>query len=122
MLIFNVVLLLILQVLKVQTQCDFNNEMLCGDECISSHFSQLCQCGSQILNANDMKTFVCCNTKPCQNATCPDGIVQLQTSMCNGQCPIHPQFGHGSFLCENFNVCRPEDSMCKGITMCGNSK
>ena len=59
---------------------------------------------------------------PCQNATCPDGIVQLHSTLCNGQCPTIPVSGSGSFLCENFNFCRDEFSMCKGITTCGNDK
>ena len=122
MLLFDIFLplLFVSQILEVQSQCNFEDEMLCGDECIA--LSQLCQCGSQSLNMVNLRSHVCCNTKPCQNATCPDGIVQLRSISCNGQCPIHPTFGDGTFLCENFNFCRDESSMCKGMTMCGNAK
>ena len=125
MLMFNTALLLVLQVLKVQSQCDFQTEMLCGDECIYHH--QSCQCGSQTMSfelstqKHKLWTHVCCNTQPCQNATCPDGIVQDNSKPCNGLCPIRAMFGDnkGSFLCEDFNVCRSESTMCRGIKMCG---
>ena len=113
-------LFFISQILEVQSQCNFEEEMLCGDECIA--LSQLCQCGTQSLNLNSLRSYVCCNTNPCQNATCPDGIVQLHSTLCNGQCPTIPVSGSGSFLCENFNFCRDEFSMCKGFTTCGNDK
>lgn len=110
-------LLFVSQILGVQSQCNFREEMLCGDECIA--VSQLCQCGSQSLNMVNLRSYVCCNTTPCQNGTCPDGIAQLHSSQCNGQCPIYPLGGGGTFLCENFNICRDDSAMCKGFTMCG---
>ena len=115
-------LLFVSQTLEVQSQCNFDKEMLCGDECIPRHVSQFCKCGSQTFGWRSLLSYVCCNTKPCQNGTCPDGIVQLHSSQCNGQCPINPTIGCSAFLCENFNICRDDALMCKGITMCGNDK
>ena len=121
MLLFDILLPLffVSQVLEVQSQCNFREEMLCGDECIA--LSQLCQCGSQSLNIVNLRNYVCCNTKPCQNATCPDGIVQVHSSQCNGNCPVNPTVGGSAFLCET-GICRDDGAMCKGFTMCGNNK
>ena len=124
MLRLNTVLLLLLQFLKVQSLCDFQTQMLCGDECISNHLSQICQCGLETMGyeysklRHKLSTHVCCNTKPCVNATCIDGIVQENTKPCNGQCPIDAFRGdRGPFLCEtqDFRVCRPEMTMCRGV-------
>ena len=124
----NVVLLLLFQFTKVQSQCDFYTQMLCGDECISNAMFQTCQCGLETMGyeytklRHKLSTHVCCNTKPCVNATCIDGIVQEKSKPCNGQCPVHAIRGDkGAFLCEteDFIVCRSEMTMCKGVKMCG---
>ena len=123
---------------KTESKCDFVKEVLCGDECIGKfHYlvngvvtEPKCQCGTQALSINDLVTYYCCNTLPCQNGTCPDGVVHRLTGQpsftdrnlpCHGKCPIGPRNGELYFLCHNHDFCMPESVMCKGTTSCASN-
>ena len=109
---------ILLLISTIEAKCNFVTEALCGDECIDK-FAKIvnrtaiepkCQCGTQALTIDHLKTYYCCNTLPCQNGICPDGVVHRlsgQSSFsdrnlpCHEKCPISPLDGGQNFLCEN---------------------
>lgn len=102
-----------------------NKDWLCGDLCVKDFWQ--CKCGTQWNSFSDNFGNVCCHSQPCHyignssQVECPDGVIQLDSQLCNGNCKT-ALTNKRTFWCPAEKKCIKENEgtdYCKGSQLCG---
>ena len=103
-------------------ECHWEDEYLCGDQCLGLGNAAICICGNETMLFDDAMDYICCNEGSCTkdmdgNIKC-HGWKQDWRIPCNGICKQESYMGETTIPCTDQKQCVKPTTMCLGVPVC----